>query len=130
MSKEVLFDCSACGGDVIVSTGTNRKYYGYDVPDDYRISTCKECGEFYFTTEAAEKLYSLLTGEILFDCDTCGGDVVMQTEPGRTKIIKGKSYEIPQDFGMATCQDCGETYMSINESTELTLLLTKETTDD
>ena len=56
----------------------------------------------------------------LFECDTCGGPVRTMTGPHRMREFRpGVTLEVPPDVGIATCEDCGETYLTTAEATAL-----------
>ena len=51
----------------------------------------------------------------LFDCDLCGRPVLMSTGPGRYRC----GTAVPDDLPVATCQGCGETYLTTAEAEAL-----------
>lgn len=58
--------------------------------------------------------------EPTFDCDLCGGAVESRTGPGRVREFRsGVMLDIPADFPVLTCSECGEMYLSAEESADL-----------
>jgi len=58
--------------------------------------------------------------DVLFDCDACGGSVVMATGPGRRREYRpGITLEVPEDHAIPTCASCGETYLTTAEAVAL-----------
>ena len=58
--------------------------------------------------------------KVLFDCDLCECDVVLAGGPGRAREYRlGIVLAIPEDFPTATCQNCGETYLTGAEAEQL-----------
>jgi hypothetical protein len=58
--------------------------------------------------------------ERLPDCGLCGGRVAYRTGLGRThEYLPGVVLAVPNDFAIATCQKCGERYLTSAESEAL-----------
>jgi len=57
--------------------------------------------------------------EKLFDCDVCESSVVLKIGPGRKHEFRQKLLDVPDDFSIATCEECGETYMTLREAQAL-----------
>lgn len=56
----------------------------------------------------------------LFNCHQCEGPVQMVTGEGRTREYRpGIKLAVPDDFGIPTCQGCGETYLTTAEAQAL-----------
>lgn len=59
-----------------------------------------------------------MTGE--FECDLCAGELRVCCGAGRHREFRaGIELEIPKDFPVLTCMECGELYLSAQESAEL-----------
>lgn len=57
-------------------------------------------------------------------CGECGGNVILLNKAGRKREYKhGIFLEIPEDFGIPTCSQCGEESMVPEISDELDKLL-------
>ena len=57
-----------------------------------------------------------MTSDTIFDCGECGGPVAMLGGLGRKYGYKiGIELPIPQDWLIATCRECGETYFTSAE---------------
>lgn len=55
-----------------------------------------------------------MTNRRLFRCGACGGDVLTKLGPGRTyELRRGLSLPVPEDFGIPTCTECGEEYLTV-----------------
>jgi hypothetical protein len=65
------------------------------------------------------------TGERMFTCSECGGDVVAKTGPGRTMEYRRgcPPMPVPEDFSIPTCAACGDTYVAVDAESRLTELL-------
>jgi hypothetical protein len=58
-----------------------------------------------------------------FACDSCGGRVTLRSAPGRTREYRAAvSLSIPNDYEIPTCEQCEETYVSLEEAAELDAL--------
>jgi transcriptional regulator with XRE-family HTH domain len=69
--------------------------------------------------------------EPLFDCDLCGGPVELVAVPGRTREFRtGVVLEVPATFPIATCRDCGETYLTTEEAERLEAALSNQLAAD
>jgi hypothetical protein len=61
-----------------------------------------------------------MTTKILFQCETCGGDVVSLAKEGRTKMFRpGVRLSVPSSFEIPTCLTCEETYLSDEQAESL-----------
>lgn len=61
-----------------------------------------------------------------FKCDTCGGDVVEIQGKGRLfQFRPGVNLEIPKDFPVPTCRQCGERHLSTTQMGELEAVLAR-----
>lgn len=58
--NNVEFPCIDCGGTIRLTNGKDRKYlYHYtelSIPDDFKIHTCDNCGELYFSPALVDEL--------------------------------------------------------------------------
>lgn len=62
--------------------------------------------------------------EQLFDCDRCGGRVELVAVPGRRREFRtGMMLDVPESFPIATCRQCGETYLTTEEAERLEAVL-------
>lgn len=50
-----------------------------------------------------------------FNCDWCGGIVTFVTGTNRTR----NNLVVPDDFELATCENCLETYVTLEEGKQL-----------
>lgn len=65
--------------------------------------------------------------DILFECDRCDGPVMLKTGPGRRREFRqGITLQVPEDFPIATCAGCGETYLTTSQAQRLDDLLKDE----
>ncbi len=65
-----------------------------------------------------------------FSCDHCGAAVVLSTGAGRTHPVRaGLSVAVPNAFPIATCQLCGETYLTTAEAEALANAIPHPTRD-
>lgn len=59
-----------------------------------------------------------------FACGMCGERVTMKTGPGREYAYRrGVQLPVPESFGIPTCTDCGEEYLTVERAEELEALL-------
>jgi hypothetical protein len=65
--------------------------------------------------------------ECMTDCDLCGGPVEMIGGAGRKRQFRpGVELRIPDDFLIATCRECHETYLTAAEAKALEAALVPE----
>lgn len=58
------FHCCLCGGIVRMAGGFGRmrimsvkpNFVEWEIPKDFELPTCEECGEYYMTEELSDKL--------------------------------------------------------------------------
>jgi hypothetical protein len=61
---------------------------------------------------------------VLFDCDLCGGPVIMATGPGlKYEYLPGIILDIPADLSVPICQECNETYLTTEEAEIIAIAL-------
>ena len=58
--------------------------------------------------------------EELFDCDLCGGSVELVAMTGRSRELRaGVVFGVPESVLIATCRECGETYLTTDQAERL-----------